>query len=358
MASRIIDEKAKRSVKAVILVGGEGTRLRPLTYSTVKAMVPVLNKPFIEYVIRHLSNHNIDDVILAVGYRPDSITAYFGDAGQLRTKLIYSVEPVPLGTAGPVKYAEQYINDTFFVINGDVFTDIDFTDMLDFHKSKAAKVTIALTPVDDPTRFGVVETDNQMRVTRFVEKPSWEQVTSNMINAGIYILDTEILERIPQGKRFMFEHDVFPALLADGEAVFGYATNTYWMDMGTPEKYLQLNADLLFGKSVQVASHAENIRIDERSSVHPQAELTGPLLVDGDCTIGRGVRLQGPVVIGPGCNIHDGATIENSVLWQKVSVGEQAIVKDCIVASDNHIENNAHVEGAAINNNALAERQT
>ena len=358
MASRIIEEKAKRSVKAVILVGGEGTRLRPLTYSTVKAMVPVLNKPFIEYVIRHLSNHNINEVILAVGYKPDCITAYFGDAGQLGTKLIYSVEPVPLGTAGPVKYAEQYIDETFFVINGDIFTDIDLTDMLDFHKSKAAKVTIALTPVDDPTRFGVVETDNQMRVTCFVEKPSWEQVTSNMINAGIYILDTEILERIPQGKRFMFEHDVFPALLADGEAVFGYATNTYWIDMGTPEKYLQLNADLLYGKSAQVVFQADNIRIDERSSVHPQAELTGPLLVGGDCTIDKGVHLKGPVVFGSGCNIRDGAIIENSILWQKVSVGKQAVLRDCIVASDNHIENNAHIEGAAINNNAPAKRQT
>ncbi len=345
-------------MKAVILVGGEGTRLRPLTYSTVKAMVPVLNKPFIEYVIRHLSHHNVNEIILALGYKPDSITDYFGDASQLGAKLICSVEPAPLGTAGPVKHAEQYIDDTFFVINGDVFTDIDLTDMLDFHKKKGARVTIALTPVDDPTQFGVVETDSQQRVTRFVEKPSWEQVTSNMINAGIYILDADILERIPQGKRFMFEHDVFPKLLADGEPVFGYATDTYWMDMGTPEKYLQLSRDLLHGKSVQVAFQAENICIDEQSSVDPQAELIGPILVDRDCTIGEGVHLKGPVVFGSGCNIHDGAIIENSILWQKVSVGKQAVLRDCIVASDNHIENNAHIEGAAINNNALAKRQT
>ena len=345
-------------MKAVILVGGEGTRLRPLTYSTVKAMVPVLNRPFIEYVIRRLSHHNVNEIILALGYKPDSITDYFGDASQLGAKLICSVEPAPLGTAGPVKHAEQYIDDTFFVINGDIFTDIDLTDMLDFHKKKGARVTIALTPVDDPTQFGVVETDSQQRVTRFVEKPSLEQVTSNMINAGIYILDADILERIPQGKRFMFEHDVFPKLLADGEPVFSYATDTYWMDMGTPEKYLQLSRDLLYGKSAQVAFQAENIRIDEQSSVHPQAELIGPILVDRDCTIGKGVHLKGPVVFGSGCNIQDGATIENSILWQKVSVGEQAVLKDCIVASDNHIKDNAHIEGAAINNSALAKRQT
>ena len=345
-------------MKAIILVGGEGTRLRPLTYSTVKAMVPVLNKPFIEYVIRHLSNHNINEIILALGYKPDSITDYFGDASQLGTKLVYSVEPAPLGTAGAVKNAEQYIDDTFFVINGDIFTDLNLTDMLDFHKNKGAKVTIALTPVDDPTRFGVVETNNQQRVTRFVEKPSWEQVTSNMINAGIYILDVEILKRIPQGKRFMFEQDVFPKLLSNGEPVFGYATETYWIDMGNPEKFLQLNRDLLYGKSTQVAFQAEDIRIDNQSSIHPQTRLTGPILVDRDCTISKGVHLKGPVVIGSGCNIHDGATIENSVLWQKVSVGEKAILKDCIVASDNYIENNAHIEGATINNNAPANELT
>lgn len=344
-------------MKAVVLVGGEGTRLRPLTYSTVKAMVPVLNKPFIEYVIRHLSNHNIGEIILALGYKPDSIADYFGDASQLGTKLVCNVELEPLGTAGAVKNAEQYIDDTFFVTNGDIFSDIDLADMLDFHNNKGAKVTIALTPVDDPTRFGVVETTNQQQISRFVEKPSWDQVTSNLINAGIYILDAEILKRVPPGKRFMFETDVFPALIADGEPIFGYASDTYWMDMGTVEKYLQLNRDLLYGKSAQVAFQAEDIRIDEQSSIHPQAKLTGPILVDKECTVGKGAYLEGPVVIGSGCNIRDGASIANSILWQKVNVGEQAVLKDCIVASDNYIEDNSHMEGAAINNNTLAERQ-
>ena len=343
-------------MKAIILVGGEGTRLRPLTYSTVKAMVPVLNKPFIEYVVRYLSNHSIGEIILALGYKPDSITDYFGGASQLDAKLVYCVESIPLGTAGAVKNAGQYINDTFFVINGDIFTDIDLTDMLDFHKNKGAKVTIALTPVDDPTQFGVVETNNQQRVTRFVEKPSWEQVTSNLINAGVYILEGEILERIPQGKHFMFERDVFPQLLAEGEPVFGYVTDTYWIDMGTPEKYLQLNRDLLCGKSAQVAFQAGDIRIDKQSSIHPRAELTGPILMDRDCTISKGVQLKGPVVIGSGCNIHDGAIIESSILWQKVSIGKQATLKDCIVASDSCIEDNACIEGTAIN--ALAKRQS
>jgi mannose-1-phosphate guanylyltransferase len=335
-------------VKAVILVGGEGTRLRPLTYTTVKAMVPVLNKPFIEYVIRYLSNHNIKEVILALGYKPDCITDYFGDTSQLGTRLVYNVETEPLGTAGAVKNAEQYIDDTFFIMNGDIFTDLNLTDMLRFHRDKGAKVTIALTPVDDPTRFGVVETDSNQRVTRFVEKPKREQVTSNMINAGIYIVESQVLKRIPKGRRFMFERDVFPALLAEREPVFGYATDAYWIDTGTPEQYLQLNSDLMFGKSIQVAFTPEEIRIDKEASVHPQAKLTGPILADKHCNIGKGAQLKGPVVIGTGCKIKDGAIIENSILWQNVTIGEQAVLKDCIVASNSCIDNNACIECATI----------
>jgi mannose-1-phosphate guanylyltransferase len=335
-------------VKAIILVGGEGTRLRPLTYTVVKAMVPILNKPFIEYVFRYLSSHQIREIILAMGYKPDCITDYFGDASQLGTRLIYSVETEPLGTAGAVKNAEQHIDDDFFVMNGDIFTDLNLTEMLRFHENKGAKVTIALAPVEDPTRFGVVETDSNQRVTRFIEKPKPEQVTSNMINAGIYIVEREILNRVPQGKRLMFERDVFPILLSEGEPVFGYATDAYWIDTGTPEQYLQLNRDLMFGKSIQVDFRPEEIRINEGASINPQARLTGPILVDGDCSVGKGAQIKGPVTIGTGCTIKDGAIIENSILWQNVTIGERATLKDCIVASNSYIDNNACVECAAI----------
>ena len=335
-------------MKAIILVGGEGTRLRPLTYTVVKAMVPILNKPFIEYVFLYLSSHKIREIILAMGYKPDCITDYFGDASQLGTKLVYSVETEPLGTAGAVKNAEQHIDNAFFVMNGDIFTDLNLTEMLRFHENKGAKVTIALAPVEDPTRFGVVETDSNQRVTRFIEKPKPEQVTSNMINAGIYIVEREILNRVPQGKRFMFERDVFPVLLSEGEPVFGYATDAYWIDTGTPEQYLQLNRDLMFGKSIQVDFRPEEIRINEGASINPQARLTGPILVDGACSVGKGAQIKGPVTIGAGCTIKDGAIIENSILWQNVTIGERATLKDCIVASNSYIDDNARVEYAAI----------
>jgi mannose-1-phosphate guanylyltransferase len=220
--------------------------------------------------------------------------------------------------------------------------------MLRFHENKGAKVTIALAPVEDPTRFGVVETDSNQRVTRFIEKPKPEQVTSNMINAGIYIVEREILNRVPQGKRFMFERDVFPVLLSEGEPVFGYATDAYWIDTGTPEQYLQLNRDLMFGKSIQVDFRPEEIRINEGASINPQARLTGPILVDGACSVGKGAQIKGPVTIGAGCTIKDGAIIENSILWQNVTIGERATLKDCIVASNSYIDDNARVEYAAI----------
>ena len=335
-------------MKAVVLVGGEGTRLRPLTFLTVKAMVPVLNRPFIEYIIRQLSRHNITEIVLAIGYKPDRITEYFSNEKQLRARLAYSIETQPLGTAGAVKNAEPYIDGRIFAMNGDIFTDIDFTEMLMFHKDKRAKVTIALTQVEDATRFGVVELDSQNRVTRFIEKPRREEATSNMINAGVYVIERDIIKRIPEGKRCMFEHDIFPSLLQDGEPVFGYTTKGYWMDMGTPEKYLQLNGDLLHGKSTQVEFKTRDIRVDKKSNIHPRSKLVGPILVDKECNIGKDVELRGPVVVGAGCQIKNGAVIENSVLWRNTIVGGKATLKDCIVADDGCIDDNVHVEGAVI----------
>jgi mannose-1-phosphate guanylyltransferase len=348
--------KAKKPTQAVVLVGGEGTRLRPLTYTTVKAMVPVLNKPFIHYAICHLNSHSVNEIILAMGYKPDSIKNYFEKTGGIGTNLVYSMEQVPLGTAGAVKNAAKYItkDDAFFVINGDILTDLDLTEMLNFHKNKRAKVTIALTPVDDPTQFGVVELDGQQRVTRFLEKPSQQEVTSNLINAGTYILEPEILARIPPGKKFMFERDVFPQLIADREPIYGYSANAYWIDIGIPEKYLRLNHDLLLDKCHPINFQAETIYLNTLS-VYPQAGLYGPVVIDKGCTIGKNVQIKGPSVIGSECNIGNDAIIEGSVLWTKVMVGERATIKNCIICNDMYVENNAHIENIVIGKNTAAQ---
>jgi len=271
-----------------------------------KAMVPVLNKPFLEHVIRHLDSHGIADIILAQSAHSQPIHEYFKNGSELGVKLHYSIEDKPLGTAGAVKLAERYLDETFFGLNGDIFTDLDITAMLAFHRERKAKATIALAPVDDPTSYGLIETDDSGRVTRFLEKPSPEQVTTNMINAGTYIMEPDVLKHIPPGTMSSFERELFPLLLELGEPVFAYASSAYWIDIGTTEKYLQLNMDLL------------------HSSVS----------IGDNCTIGRGVRVIGPAVIGSGSTIMDDAVVEKSVVWQNTRICERASVTGSIIAQN------------------------
>lgn len=223
-------------MKGVILVGGEGTRMRPLTCNTAKAMLPVLNQPFLGHMIRYLREGGINDIIFALCYLPDNIKRYFGDGSQFGVKLTYVVEESPLGTAGGVKNAAAYLDDLFFVFNGDIVTDIDLRAMLSFHRRRKAKATIALTPVEDPSHYGVVETNAQGRVKRFIEKPPREEATTNMINAGIYILDPQVLNDVPPRTFFMFERHLFPLLLEKGVPIYGFPCDAYWIDMGTPGK--------------------------------------------------------------------------------------------------------------------------
>ena len=336
------------TMKAVILVGGEGTRLRPLTYTTVKAMVPILNKPFIEHVINYLRSHGIGEVILAMGYKPDVIREYF-DKHPMSARLIYSVEEAPLGTAGAVKYAEQYISDTFFVFNGDVFCDIDLTAMLRFHRSNKSVATIALTPVDDPSQFGVIEMDTNQRVKQFIEKPKREEAPSNMINAGVYILEPQIFDRIPPGERCMFEHNVFPGLIADNKAVFGYAADTaYWIDTGTPQKYMQLNRDLLSGKSSQICSRHGEIITGKDTIIHRGARLVPPVLVDQKCIVARDAQIIGPTILGRDCKVGEGAIVESSILWENVEIGRGAIVKNSILGNNNIVPDNRIIDSQVI----------
>ncbi|MCX6001583.1 MAG: NDP-sugar synthase [Chloroflexi bacterium] len=339
-------------MKAIILVGGEGTRLRPLTYSVVKPMVPVVNRPFIEHVILKLAAHGINDIVLAMGYKPDSIFAYFKDGAGAGIKLSYSLEEKPLGTAGAVKNAGGHVEDTFFVLNGDTFSDIDYTEMLAFHRRNRALATIALSYVDDPTRFGVVETDKSGRVKAFIEKPTRDRVTSNWINAGVYILQPSVLGCIPDNQFFMFEKGVFPPLLERGERVFGYAVKSYWIDMGRPSQYHQLNCDVLRGLCSSPLYSVKDITIEQRCSVHPSARITGPAIINNGCNIAEDAVIIGPAVIGSNCIIGKGAVIENSVLWDDIIVGAGASITGSIIASGAKIEENARLEDLTVNQDA------
>ena len=324
-------------MKAVILVGGEGTRLRPLTCNTPKAIVPILNRPFLEHLLGYLKEHGVTDAILAMGYLPDPIQRCLGDGTQLGVQLIYLVEESPLGTAGAVKNAESYLDGPFLVFNGDIITELDLTAMMKRHKEVKPKVSIALTPVDNPTIYGVVETDTRGLVQRFVEKPTWDKVTTNMINAGIYILEPEVLAHIPPSTPSMFENYLFPRLLEMGEPILGYPSDAYWIDIGTPEKYLKANHDLLLQQA------GRGVQVQGKSQLHPTAQIEGPVLLAEECIIAENAKLKGPVVLGPHCEIGKGAVVQGAVLWHHSRVGEKAILRNCVICSHSYVGQGSHV---------------
>jgi mannose-1-phosphate guanylyltransferase len=327
-------------MKAVILVGGEGTRLRPLTFNTPKAMVPLINKPFLEYLILYLKGHDVRDIILTTSYLPDCIQSYFGDGSKSGVHLTYLVEETPLGTAGAVKNAESLLDEPFFVINGDVVTGMDLTKMMSQHRKVKPRVSLSLTPVDNPTIYGVVETDEGGMVKRFVEKPSWEEVTTNMINAGIYILEPEVLGYIPPATASMFEHNVFPLLLEKGEPILSYPSNAYWIDIGTPEKYLKVTHDLLSGKAPSLSVYRP--QVSDNARIHPSAQIEGTVLISEGCTIAQGTRIKG-AVLGPKCQVDEEAVIEGAILWQESRVGKKTMLKNCIVGSRCYIQEGSQV---------------
>jgi mannose-1-phosphate guanylyltransferase len=338
-------------MKAVILVGGEGTRLRPLTCNTPKPMVPIVNRPFLEHMIDYLRKYDIDDIILSMCYLPDRIQSYFGDGSSFGVKLTYVVENTPLGTAGAVKNVERYLDDTCFVLNGDVMTDLDLTAMLAFHREHRSKVTISLAPVEDPTAYGVVETNSEGHVKRFIEKPSWDAVTTNLINAGTYVLEPDVLKYVPPNLYYMFEHGLFPVLLQVGDPLYGFATNDYWIDIGTPEKYITVHHDILMGKIQKPFPGQcvhDGIWIGRGAQVDPTVKMTGPVVIGEESVIGPGVRITGPLVMGNQCQIGHDTVIEDAVLWHNVRVGHHVTMKRCVVASNCLLEDSTWLTNGAI----------
>jgi len=316
-------------------------------------MMPVVNIPFIEYVIRRLSRHNIRQVVLAISHLAQPIKNYLGDGSHFDVNISYTLEETALGTAGAVKNAERYLDDeAFIVLNGDIFTDLDISAMVALHNRRKAKITIALTPVEDPTHYGLIETDNKDRITRFLEKPSWEQVTTDMINAGTYIMEADVLNSIPAQTIFSFEREVFPPLLQEGEPIYAFPSSCYWMDIGTSEKYHQLNRDLLNGKSDQFSFNTDNqVSIAENSNVHQSAEVTGPAVIGNNCTIGQKVKLNGKVVVGHDSTIGNGAIVEDCVIWHNTEIEPGATVRCSIIADNCRIGAASTIVDAVISGN-------
>ncbi len=321
-------------MKALLLAGGFGTRLRPLTFTRPKHLLPIANKPHVEHVFDLLIRHGIDEMVLLTSYLADAFSEVIASARDRGLHVEVTHEPEPLDTAGAIKNAETLIGgQTFFVFNGDVLTDVDLTQVLDFHRTREARATIVLTPVPDPSAYGVVPTDERGRVLGFIEKPPPGEAPTNLINAGIYIFEPAVLDRIPAGRPWSAERALFPELVASGDGLFAIAPEGYWMDIGTPQKYLAANMDALAGRFVTSANGgppdgatmaAEGARVD------PDANVVTTCL-------GRGARVESGAtveasVLLPGAVVGRGATVIRSILGEGARVAPGGRAVDATVA--------------------------
>lgn len=323
-------------MKAVILAGGEGTRLRPLTLRTPKPVVPVVDRPFLRHQLDLLDTIGVRDIVFSVAYRPEAVQAVFGDGSAIGRRIRYAVESTPLGTGGAVRNALPFLDDTAVVFNGDVLTDVDLPAVLAAHRRRGAVATLVLTPVPNPAAYGLVETSGDGRVRRFIEKPKPEDITTDTINAGIYIIDTRALSLIPEGTVHSIERGFFPALLERGEAVYADVHRGYWIDIGTPEKYRQVHRDVL-NRRFPVALDGE-----ERDGgwFHPTAIISSQ------------ATLVPPCFIGPRTVIMEGARVGPDVcLTGEVTVGREARVEDAVVWGGARIGSGASVRGALLASN-------
>ena len=321
-------------MRAIILVGGFGTRLRPLTNDKPKQMLTVGNKPMLENVIQELSQHGITEVILSMGFKPDIFIDKYPEEVCAGLPLKYVVEPTPLDTAGAIRFAvaESGIKDTFLVCNGDVITETDLSELIDFHKAITAEATISLTPTSNPSQYGIVPTDKSGKVTGFIEKPSGPDFETNLINAGYYVMEPSVVNRIANDRPVSVETEIFPNMVED-ERLFAVPSDRYWIDAGTPETFLKANLDLINGQ-----------RMKNINGVHPEASIS-PDAVIKSSIIGRGV------VIG------EGAHIENSVLMEGVEVEKNVMVEGSIVGERAKVEENCQIlELTIINHEEIVEK--
>ena len=322
-------------MRAVVLVGGFGTRLRPLTLTRPKQMLPILGRPMIEWVVAELVAHGVDEIVLSLGYRPEPFIEAFPDGHLLGARLHYAVEPDPLDTAGAIAFAAREAgfdrhDEPFIAVNGDVLTDLDITALVAFHKYSGAEATIALTKVDDPSRFGVVPTDGSGRVLGFIEKPPRESAPTQWINAGTYVLDRRVLDRIPSGQRVSIERATFPAMAEEG-VMFAMESDAYWLDTGTPAQYVQAQTDILSG--IRVRANAVGVHVN--ASVHESARIEMSV-VDSGCIVESGAVVINSVLL-PDCRVSAGALIVDSVLGEGVTVGAHAEVTGVCVIGDGEI---------------------
>jgi NDP-sugar pyrophosphorylase family protein len=344
-------------VKAVVLVGGEGTRLRPLTYTTPKPLLPIANEPHLERQLAWLAAHGVDEVVLSMGYLPDAFHAHFrhdrfGEDVFGDVRLRYAVEAEPLGTAGAIRYAAASMSERFVVCNGDVLTDLDLGAMVRFHDARGAEATISLTQVEDPSAFGVVPTRADGGVIAFVEKPAPGKAPSNWINAGTYVVEPSFLERIPPRLNVSVERETFPRMLAQPGLLFGYQSDAYWLDIGTPEKYLQAHRDVLDGKlGLPPAGGAREVAagvwVQGEAVVEEGAVVEPPVLLGAGARIERGARVRASV-LGPRAVVESGAVLDGAVLHAGACVSHGSAVRRSVLGGDAVLKPEVTVDGETV----------
>lgn len=339
-------------MKAVIMAGGEGTRLRPLTSNSPKPMMPLANRPMMEHIVELLHRHGIDDIVVTVAYLANSIRTYFGDGSELGVRMVYATEETPLGTAGSVRNAmAELSDDTFMVISGDVLTDVDLGAIIEFHRAHDALATIGLVRVDNPLEFGIVVTREDGTIERFLEKPTWGEVFTDTINAGIYVLEPRIFDQIPPETACDFSSDIFPKLLAQGEKVVGAIADGYWEDVGTLDAYVRAHQDILDGRVKLTLSGFEvsdGVWVGEGVEIHPDALVSGPAVIGDNCFIDSGVRVGEYVVLGTGVRVGHDAALERSVVGENAYLGEGVQLRGSVVGRASDLRRGVRCEEGAV----------
>ncbi|MGN6089280.1 MAG: sugar phosphate nucleotidyltransferase [Actinomycetales bacterium] len=349
-------------MKAVVMAGGEGTRLRPMTSSMPKPLLPVVNRPIMEHVLRLLRRHGITETVVTVQFLASLIRNYFGDGSDLGMTLHYATEQTPLGTAGSVKNAENILRDEpFLVISGDALTDIDLTALIDFHKAKGGLVTVCLKRVEDPVEFGITIVDDDGVVQRFLEKPTWGQVFSDTVNTGIYVMQPEVLDHVAAGEVVDWSGDVFPALMAAGHDIYGYVAEGYWEDVGTHESYLRAQADVLERRvdvDIDGFELQSGVWVGEGAEIDHGAKLQGPAYIGDYAKVEAGVEVGEHTVIGSNVVVREGASLQHAVVHDNVYVGPRASLRACVVGRGTDVMRAARIEdGAVIGDDCVLEEE-
>jgi mannose-1-phosphate guanylyltransferase len=334
-------------MKAVVLVGGQGSRLRPITYSVPKAMVPLRNQPFMGYMIGFLRAGGLEGAVLSLGYLPDPIQEYFAEQDLNSFSIDYAVEDHPLGTAGGIKNTEKYLDGgPVVVVNGDVLSGLKLNEVIAKHESSDALATITLTSVEDPTAYGLVEVDHDMLVHRFLEKPAADEVTTNLVNAGIYVLEPEVLRMIPAGQEVSIEREIFPHLQAEGR-LRAYVSSSYWRDIGTPRSYLAASHDVLSG-AVGAREDFDYLQVHSSVVVGKGVKILPPVSVAASCVIGDGATIGGRSSLGRGCKVGERAVVEGSILFDGAEVEPDAVVRGSIIGPKARVGQDAIVRGLSV----------